>query len=89
MLKEVDTPPKPVKREQIEIPQNLVRYKGTVKIRIVIDESGSVSACSIHKSTVNEMNSFALKCVRKWKFKPAKKAGEPVPVALIVPIRFK
>jgi protein TonB len=89
LLKEVDNPPTPVKQDEMEIPQDLVRYKGTVKIRIVIDETGNVSESSIHKSTVNEMNSFALQCVRRWKFKPAVKDGQSVPVAVVVPVRFK
>lgn len=88
-LKDVDTPPKPINQDNPPIPDYLNKYRGTVRIRIVISEEGKVITPSIHESTVAEMDEFALFCVSQWRFMPAIKDGKAVPVAVVVPIRFK
>lgn len=88
-MKEVDTMPKPVKQTAPEVPGELRGQTGTIQVGFLIDEKGNVVNPRIAKSTNDELNEIATKTVGTWKFKAAEKGGKPVPVRVIVPLRFK
>ena len=62
--------------------------KGTVAIKVVIDETGSVVECSVSKSSHTEFEQPAVAAVKTWKFKPAVKDGTKVRAEVLIPIRF-
>jgi len=52
--------------------------EGTVTLSITIDTEGSVVNARVLKGPGNGLNEAALEAIRKCKFKPAMKAGQPV-----------
>jgi periplasmic protein TonB len=88
---EYDVRPVPVKTPPPEYPTALKRegVSGVVAVRVVIDETGAVAECSVVKSSNPEFNQPALDAVKKWKFKPAQKDGNPVKAKLLIPIQFQ
>jgi protein TonB len=86
----VDENPIPLKTPPPRYPASLKSegVSGVVAVVIVIDETGSVKASSISKSSNPEFEKPALEAVKNWKFKPAKKDGKSVKVQVVVPLRF-
>lgn len=85
-----DERPVPVKSVAPTYPADMKRdgTSGMVTVKVIIDESGNVISREIAKSTRAEFESPALTAVEQWKFKPAKKAGHAVKVAITIPIKF-
>jgi TonB family protein len=88
-IKQVDSPPAPIKRSAPVVPNGLSNIKGTIHIKMIITESGNVSDATVVKSTAEALNGSAIECVNSWTFKPAQKDGQNVAVAVVIPIRFK
>lgn len=86
----VDENPVPVKTPPPRYPDSLKRegVSGVVAVVIVIDEKGAIMSSSIAKSSHAEFERPALEAVKNWKFKPAKKDGNPVKVRVTIPLRF-
>lgn len=86
----VDENPVPVKTPPPHYPDSLKRegISGVVAVVIVIDEKGAIISSSIAKSSNAEFERPALDAVKGWKFKPAKKDGNPVKVRVTIPLRF-
>ena len=86
----VDENPVPVRTTTPEYPKQLKAdsVNGIVTVVVVVDESGSVLACEVAKSTHAGFNDSAIEAVKKWKFKPAVLAGKPVKVRVTIPVRF-
>ena len=85
-----DTRPTPVKTPPPEYP-SMMKQKGVsglVALKVEIDETGAVTACSVSKSSNAEFEEPAMNAVKNWKFKPAQKSGAPVKISLILPIKF-
>ena len=63
--------------------------QGTVKIKAVISESGSVINAEIWQSSkFSRLDSKALETIKKWKFIPARSNQKNVQTEVIIPIRF-
>jgi protein TonB len=86
----VDENPVPLKTPPPRYPPSLRNegISGVVAVIIVIDEKGSILTSSVAKSSNPEFEKPALEAVKSWKFKPAKKDGNPVKVRVTVPLRF-
>jgi protein TonB len=84
----VDEAPVPLKTPPPEFPNELRNQPATVLVTVVIDESGSVLAAEVKKSTDERFNSVAVEGVKKWKFKPAKLGGKAVKVIIGIPVKF-
>lgn len=84
-------PPVPVRTVPPEIPQDFARAGGTglVTVNFLVDEQGSVQDARVEKTSDPTLDESALKAVRKWKFKPAKKDGTPAPIRVSIPIKFE
>ncbi len=65
------------------------RVEGSVTLVFVLDESGRVTDPRVESSTHAEFEAPALEAIRKWKYKPGIKDGQPVPAFLRQPIRFR
>jgi len=90
MSNDFDERPVPVKSVAPIYPADMKRdgLSGMVTVKVIIDENGDVVSREIAKSTRVEFESPALAAVGLWKFKPAKKAGHAVKVAITIPIKF-
>ena len=85
-----DEAPTPLRTQAPVYPDSLRRegISGLVSISVSIDESGNVASTSVSKSSNPAFDQAALDAVARWKFKPAKKAGQPVAVTVVLPVRF-
>jgi len=54
---------------------------GQVSVSAVVCKDGSVQAVHVVKAPTQEVGAAAVDAVRKWKFNPAKKDGQPVAVS--------
>ena len=64
------------------------RYQGNVMMRIVIDTSGSVTDIRIERALGKGLDENAVEAVKKWKFSPATRDGQPVSVSMMTEISF-
>ncbi|HWA11156.1 MAG TPA: energy transducer TonB [Opitutaceae bacterium] len=62
--------------------------EGTVTVKFVIGEAGSVVEAAVIGTTNPGFNEQALAAVRKWTFRPATVNGVPVRILLAVPLQF-
>jgi protein TonB len=78
----VDTPPQVVSTPFPGYPQGLRRsdIKGEVLVHYTIDADGSVGNPWVAGTPPAELAALALEAIRRWKFKPAMNAGQPVAV---------
>jgi len=61
---------------------------GLVTISLTVDDKGNVQDEKIIKSSHHELEEPALTAIKKWRFKPARKDGNPVAMHVAIPIRF-
>jgi protein TonB len=83
-------PPVPVRTVPPKFPTELRRegVGGVVTVNFLIDEKGSVQDPKVEKTSNDAFNNPALEALKKWKFKPAKKAGVAVALRVSLPIQF-
>lgn len=62
--------------------------EGRVVLLVVVDEQGRVEEARVERSTRPEFEAPALEAIRKWRFRPGMKDGQPVRTFLRQPIRF-
>lgn len=60
---------------------------GVVVVEFLIDETGRAQGLRVVQS-VPGFDEAAVECVTKWRFKPARKNGKPVPVLVRAPVEF-
>lgn len=90
-LDSVDKKPQILKNSQVPYPRDARRKKltGHVLVRFHLDEAGRISQIHIKKSSPpGVFEACTLDEVKKWKFSPAQKGGERVPVWVELPIEF-
>lgn len=61
---------------------------GVVTVNCTIDVKGNVTEPIVEKATNDAFVQPALEALRKWKFKPAKKGGQPIALRVSIPIQF-
>lgn len=64
------------------------KFQGTATLMLVVDEQGLPTNVHVTKPLGHGLDAKALSCVKKWKFKPAEKDGESVPVEIAVQVAF-
>ena len=57
-------------------------------LSVLVDSSGQVRRVKVTRS-VPELDGAAVDCVRRWRFRPAQKAGRPVAAIAITPVAFR
>lgn len=65
------------------------KVEGVVSIVFVLDEEGRVEDPRVENASRPEFEKPALDAVRKWKFKPGLKDGNPVRTYMRLPMRFR
>lgn len=85
-----DVPPKLRKQSQPKYPKYAFNRKiqGVVLLAILIDSEGSVAAWKVLRS-IPELDGEAVECVRRWKFEPARKDGQPIVTIATAPVTFR
>jgi TonB family protein len=85
--------PVPIHMVRPEYPDSAIRRRvaGTVKVRVLVSESGQVLEAEIISSPdpMGALDRAALSAVRAWKFDPARRDGRPVQMYYVVPLVFK
>ena len=63
---------------------------GTVLLQIIVGEDGRLRAVSVMKSTPQrpDFETAAVEAVQRWRYRPARLYGDPVPVYLTVKVGF-
>ena len=89
-LAQTKEPPVPVRTVPPDYPNELRRegVSGVVMVNFTIDTSGNVVDPTVEKSSNAAFETPALAALKKWKFKPAKQDGAPIPVKVSIPIKF-
>lgn len=83
-------PPVPVRTVAPVYPDEMRRLgtSGVVTVSILIDEKGNVNDPQVVKASNEAFSQPALDALVRWKFKPAKQAGEAVAMRVSIPIQF-
>jgi TonB family protein len=91
-----DTPPEPVGgmtalMKLVKYPESALRdsLEGKVLIELEISEQGRVVSSRLKKGVREDLDSAAVRAMRRAEFKPATYQNRPVAVKVIVPISFK
>ena len=90
-IDQVDQDPQPIARIEPSYPPRarMRNIEGEVLLEFVVDSDGSVRDAVVKASTPEGIfEDSALRAVRRWKFKPAMKGGEAVPVRVIQNVIF-
>ena len=62
---------------------------GTVRVRVTVAADGSVDRLELAESSGNRyLDRAALETVRRWRFQPATRGGQPTAADVVVPITF-
>ncbi len=63
---------------------------GTVLVRVEVDTNGMPAGVAlVQRSGSRDLDRAAMEAIRKWRFRPAQREGQPVPGSLVIPIEFK
>lgn len=63
--------------------------EGRVEVEVQVQADGLPSKVSLRRSSgYSRLDDAALEAIKRWKFIPAKRAGEPVAASVIVPMPF-
>jgi TonB family protein len=65
------------------------KFDGTCLIKLIVDSAGVPHDVHIVRSLRADFDANAVKAVEQYRFDPARRAGEPVAVALNVEVNFK
>lgn len=78
-------------REDPEIPLAMrnKKFQGVVGLNVVIDSKGRVRDVKVTHSLGKGLDDNAVDAVKHWRFKPAKKDGVPVPVAVYIEVEYR
>lgn len=83
-------PPRPVFHPEPEYSEDARKkaVSGTVLLKMIVTSEGEVSNVTVAKSLGNGLDEKAIEAVKQWKFQPATKDGQPVPVLISVEVEF-
>jgi len=84
-------PPKVVSKvePQYSPDARAAKYQGTVKLSVEINDRGLAENLQVVSGLGFGLNENAMASIRQWKFEPAKKDGQPVPVAATIEVNFR
>ena len=88
---ELEKKPEAVSQVAPAYPAELRKAKidGVVTLLFVVSEEGRVEDARIENSTRPEFEKPALDAIRKWRFRPGVKDGQPVRTYSRIPMRFR
>lgn len=85
------TPPRAKYSPDPEFPELApdAEQRGLVVMLVGVNEKGRVAPVRVLRSSGDAFEKSAVETVKKWKFKPARKDGKPVPVQVTVEMTFR
>jgi TonB family protein len=85
------SPPKALYAPDPEYSETARRAKlqGTVVLWLVVDKDGNPQQIKVQRSLEKGLDEKAVEAVKKWRFKPSMKDGQPVAVMINVEINFR
>lgn len=66
-----------------------MKYQGNLVITLVVDPTGTPRDLQIARPLGLGLDEKAIETVGQWKFQPAEKDGQPVPVSIAVEVNFR
>ncbi len=66
-----------------------MKHEGTVVLSIIVDAEGRARNIHVARSLGMGLDEKAIEAVKKWKFEPGKKDGQPVAVQVNVEVNFR
>ena len=90
LVQDYNVPPKALEITRPEYPPEAFEQgvEGTVLLELVIDAKGKVARVKVLES-IPQLDDAAIRCAKKWRFKPAEKDGRPVATTAHAPIAFR
>jgi TonB family protein len=88
-LKPGDSAPVPLETPEAEWPPELRGVAGSSLVSLVVDAQGQPKAMRVVRGTNEQFNEKALEAVEKYRFTPAKKGDDPVPVRMSIVVNFR
>ena len=90
-VSELEKKPEAISQAAPTYPADLRKAKieGLVTLLFVLNEEGRVEDARVENSSRPEFEKPALEAVRKWRFRPGMKDGQPVRTFIKYPIRFR
>jgi protein TonB len=90
-VSDLEKRPEPTSQVAPAYPSELRKAKveGVVTLVFVLDETGRVEDPRVENSSRPEFEKPALDAIRKWRFSPGMKEGQPVRTYIRVPMRFR
>ncbi|UHQ18859.1 energy transducer TonB [Lysobacter sp. KIS68-7] len=88
----VSSAPTPLSSPAPRYPDRSMRRRetGTVRLQVEVGVDGEPTSVTIASSSNSrDLDRAAMDAVRKWRFRPALREGQPVVGTIIVPIEFK
>ncbi len=62
---------------------------GTVRVQVTVSPNGSVERMDVAQSSGNRyLDRAAMEAVRRWRFSPAMRNGQPVSATVVIPVDF-
>ena len=86
----VDEKPVPISQVQPQHPPALRRAKveGSVVLLLIVNEAGVPESIEVESSSRPEFEQPTIEAVRKWRFRPGTRNGEPAASLIRLPFRF-
>jgi periplasmic protein TonB len=90
-VSELEKRPEPISQVAPSYPTELRKAKveGAVTLVFLVSEEGRVEEARVENSSRPEFEKPALEAIRKWRFRPGTKDGQPVRTYLRIPMRFR
>jgi len=70
-------------------PARVARINGTVLLRLTVSEEGRMTEARVVRGLPFGLNESAMKAVRDWQFKPAKRDGQSVTCMVMTEVTFR
>jgi TonB family protein len=83
---QVDEQPRPMGSPDIKLPAALRKAKGTVVVKLIVDESGKVTKPQVESSTNSQLNPHVIAGLTALRFEPATRGGKKVSCKVRLPI---
>lgn len=86
-----DQPPKALKTQFPDYPKELRKawLQGRVTVRFTVDVQGEVCDVRVMASPHGDLSALAVTAIQAWRFEPARRAGQAVPVRMEQSFTFK
>jgi TonB family protein len=85
------TAPRLLHKEEPDYTQEAkdAKIQGAVKVSAIVDVDGKAHDVKVHEGLDSGLDANAIAAIENWRFEPAQKSGERVPVAVKIEVNFR